>query len=93
MNIGQAVKDIRKSRGIKAKDLAGMSGITPTALSNIEKGISFPTKQTIVNLCQSMGISVAALMVHSVTEDDVPEEKREAFRVLMGPIKEFLCEK
>ena len=90
MNIGQAVKDLRRSKKIKAKYLAERCGISKTALSNIESNRSFPTMPTILGLCDALGVSVAALMVHSLTEEDVPVEKREAFRVLIVPVKEFL---
>lgn len=90
MNLGQAIRDIRKGKGIKAKELASMSGLSKTALTNIEKNRSFPTKPTIDILCQSLGVSVGALMIHCLTEEDVPMEKREAFRVLIEPLKNML---
>lgn len=93
MKLGEAIRDLRKERGIKAKDFAEMCGLSKTALCNIEKDRSFPTKPTLKIICEKLDVSTAVLMVHCITEEDVPEEKREAFRVLIEPIKKFLCEK
>ena len=44
-------------------------------------------------LCASLDIPVSYLMFYSITEEDIPEEKRESFRFLQEPMKKFLMEK
>ena len=90
MNLGQAIRELRKERKIKGKDLCASCGISTTALYNIEHNLTFPTKPTIEALAKALGVSVSIIMLYSITEEDVPEERREAFRYLIGPIKEFL---
>ena len=86
MNIGEAIKEMRTDRKLSQKELAEMSGISPNALCNIEKGYSFPSKDTIKAICFAMDIPVSWLLFSSITEDDVPEEKREVFNALREPM-------
>jgi transcriptional regulator with XRE-family HTH domain len=39
MNVGKAIKEIRKSQGLSQADLSEMTGIMQAALSLIENGI------------------------------------------------------
>ena len=90
MNIGQAVRELRKERGIKSKDFSKKIGLSNGSLIAIEKNRSFPTKSTIKALCDGLGIPVSILMLHSITEDDIPEDNREASWALLKAIKEIL---
>lgn len=92
MNLGQAIRDLRKSKKIKLKDLAESSGISKTALRNIEKDKSFPSKNTIDMICHSLGVDQGVLMFFCISEDSVPEDKREAFNVLVEPLRKMLCQ-
>ena len=88
MNIGQTIKILRKEKKMGQQELAKAAGISDTALYNIEKGRSMPTKQTIQKISAALGHSVAYILISCVTEDDVPPEKREVFRALFGILKE-----
>lgn len=86
MNIGEAIKKMRASRGLSQKELAEKTGMSATALCNIEKGYSFPSKDTIKAICDAMDIPVSWLLFSSITEEDVPKEKREIFKALREPM-------
>ena len=93
MNIGNAIMMLRKEQKISRVKLAERSDLSITALYNIENNLSFPSKETIDRLCASLDIPVSYLMFYSITEEDIPEEKRESFRFLQEPMKKFLMEK
>ena len=84
---------LRKEQKMSRVKLAERSNLSITALYNIENNLSFPSKETIDRLCASLEIPVSYLMFYSITEEDVPEEKRESFRFLQEPMKKFLMEK
>ena len=86
MNIGEAIKKMRASVGLSQKELAERAGISATAVCNIEKGHSFPSKDTIKAICYAMDIPVSWLLFSSITEEDVPEEKRAIFNALREPM-------
>lgn len=93
MDLGNAIKSLRKELKISRKDLAARCRISVTALYNIENNLSFPSKDTIHGICSALGIPVSYLMFYSLTEEDVPEDKREFFKVIVEPVKAFLMGK
>lgn len=93
MDLGNAIKSLRKEMKISRKDLAARSSISITALYNIENNLSFPSKDTINGICSALGVPVSYLMFYSLTEEDVPEDKREFFKVIVEPVKAFLMGK
>ena len=93
MDLGNAIKSLRKEMKISRKDLAARCRISVTALYNIENNLSFPSKDTIHGICSALGIPVSYLMFYSLTEEDVTEEKREFFKVIVEPVKAFLMGK
>ena len=93
MDLGNAIKSLRKEMKISRKELAARSSISVTALYNIENNLSFPSKDTINGICSALGVPVSYLMFYSLTEEDVPEDKREFFKVIVEPVKAFLMGK
>lgn len=90
MDIGNAIKTLRKQRKITQKQLAELSEISTNALCSIETGQSFPSKATITKICSSLNIPESYLLLFSITEDDIPEDKRILYRALCEPLKEEL---
>lgn len=90
MELGKAIKEVRKEKKIKKKDLAKMCGISDTALYNIERGVSFPTKNTIDRICQSLNVPESYLLLCSISKEDVPDGKWLAFQVLHNSLKNLL---
>lgn len=93
MDLGSAIKSLRKELKISRKELAARCRISVTALYNIENNLSFPSKDSIHGICSALGIPVSYLMFYSLTEEDVPEDKREFFKVIVEPVKAFLMGK
>ena len=90
MDIGKAIKELRRVKHITQKELASRCGITPNALCNIEKGNSFPSQSNIQKICEAMCIPSSYLLLFSITEEDVPEDKRIFFHQLCEPLKDGL---
>ena len=82
MNIGNAIKCIRKAKGISQKDLAQKCELSANALCSIENDLSFPSKDSIGRICKALEIPEAYLMFFSVSDEDVPAEKRTVFNAL-----------
>lgn len=86
MDIGSAIKILRKRQGLSQKELAEKSGLSANALCSIERNGAFPTKDTIGKICSALSIPVSALLFSSITEEDVPVGKRVAFQALKEPM-------
>lgn len=92
MDIGTALKMIRKKKGYTQKQLADKCGLSQTAISNLEKGVSFITKTNLHDICKELGVPVAYVLFLSISEEDIPESKRALFDALGGPLKQALLE-
>lgn len=93
MDLGTAIKTIRKQKKLTQKQLASECEISTHALCNIERGETFPSKNTISKLCKALAIPESYLLLFSLTEDDVPEDKKVLFRTLCEPLKQILLDK
>lgn len=92
MEIGSAVKILRKSRGMTQKELADLCDISVNALSQIEINSSFPQKQTIHKICKALDYPVSYLLFFSISEEDIPKDKKVVFDSLNSAIKSVLIE-
>lgn len=92
MNIGNAIKEIRKRKGISQKDLAKKIGMSTNNLCSIEKEKSFPSMENIKKICGALEVTESILLLFSITEDDIPAHKRELFHCLTDTLKNHIIE-
>ena len=90
MDLGTAIKTIRKQKNISQKALAEGCGMSVNALCQIELNNTFPQKSTIKKICTIMDIPPSYLLFFSLSEDDVPPEKRQVFKTLSTAIRDVL---
>lgn len=92
MDIGNAVKMLRQRKNISQKELSSMCGISANALCSIESGNTFPSKSTITKICNALDIPASYLLLFSISENDIPENKRILYKTLCESIKEDLIQ-
>lgn len=92
MHIGTAIKLVRKEKGLGQKDLAEMTGLSVNALSQIETNVSFPHKNTIEKIAQALQVPVSYLLFFSISQEDVPEEKRKIFNSINEALRSILID-
>lgn len=90
MNVGEAIKLLRHRKNIKQKDFCKLVGITQSYLSLIEKGHRTPTLQVLENIAKECQQPLPILFWFMVDESDVPEEKKEAYRILKPTVDEMI---
>lgn len=93
MNVGQAIKTLRQAQGLTQAQLGELCGMSINGISMLETGGRFPQKSTIERLCQAFGIPQSYLMLATIEESDIPEEKRVLYRALVEPLRDELLEK
>lgn len=69
--IGVAVRELRKAKGMSQASLAEVIGRSTDAISQIELGKSLPSLETLLSLAGALGVPAYALL-----PDDVPEEAK-----------------
>lgn len=55
MNIGNTIRTLRLQRGITQEALADRLGVTPSAVGNYERGVSFPKEDVLFRLFGALG--------------------------------------
>jgi transcriptional regulator with XRE-family HTH domain len=92
MNIGSAIKTLRKERGLGQKELAQKCGLSVNALSQIETNSSFPHKSNLDAIARALEVPLSYLIFFSVTDSDVPEDRKEVFNTLNTALKKILSD-
>lgn len=92
MNLGYTIKKKRKDIGLTQSDLAKMCGITQTYLSQIENNAKEPNLSTIKTISEGLDIPLPILFFLSMNDDDVPMEKRDAFKLISPSINSLVHE-
>lgn len=92
MEIGTAIKSLRKQKGMGQKQLAEMCEISVNALSQIETNASFPQKTTIRKVCEAFNIPMAYLLLFSMSDEDVSNERKATFNYLNNALKSVLID-
>ena len=92
MNLGATIKNLRKQRGQTQDEFASLCGITQTYLSQIESNQKEPNLSTLRAISEQMNVPLPIMFFLSMTEDDIPASKREAFGIVNPSVKSLVNE-
>ncbi|MDO5858989.1 helix-turn-helix transcriptional regulator [Myroides odoratimimus] len=92
MNLGKAIRSIRKERKLTQADVASKAGLSITALSQIEKGESQPQKNTLESICSVLGVTKNHIFFMALDVEDISDERKVAFNVLYEPLRKLILE-
>lgn len=92
MNIGETIKSIRKSKGIRQNSFATLCDISQTYLSQIESNQKEPNISTLKVICSNLKISLPILFFLALDENDIPDRKKDAFAIISPTVKTLLSE-
>jgi len=87
MNIGAAIKSIRKKMGITQYELTEKCDLSQTSLSQIETGLKRPSQRTITKVCSVLDIPESIIYIVAMQESDVPASKRGVYDLVYPSIK------
>lgn len=87
MNLGVAIRSVRRQLGITQQDLAERSGISQTSLSQIENSVKRPSNKTIQSICLVLEVPEAVLYILAMQDTDVPSNKKSVYDMLFPSIK------
>jgi transcriptional regulator with XRE-family HTH domain len=91
MNIGNAIRTLRKSQGIKQNELAAMAGITPGYLSMIETNAKQNISGEILEcMAAALNTSPAAIIFNAIEPEDIKPEARAVWQILELSIKNMI---
>jgi transcriptional regulator with XRE-family HTH domain len=87
MNIGLAIKSIRKKLTITQYELAEKCELSQTSLSQIETGVKRPSQRTISKVCNVLDIPESILYIVAMQDTDVPASKKGVYDLVYPSIK------
>lgn len=87
MNLGIAIRSVRRQLGITQQELSEKSGISQTSLSQIENAVKRPSNKTIQKICGVLEIPEAVLYILAMQDTDVPSDKKRVYDMLFPSIK------
>ena len=90
MNIGIVIKGLRKQKGLSQDELGEALGISQTYLSQIESEKKVPAAATVAKVATFFEIPSGVLAWMSIEEKDVPEHKKEAYRLMKPAVDELI---
>lgn len=74
----QELRQVMKTKGVSARQLAGHLGISPSAIYAYLKGKRTPTVQHLLDICSLLEIDVSTLLPHNYKKssqitENIPE--------------------
>jgi transcriptional regulator with XRE-family HTH domain len=90
MKVGAAIKAKRKEQLLRQEELARRVGITQSYLSQLENDRKEPNLSTLRRISEALNIPLPFLMALSLSAEDVPEHKREAFDALYPKMESLI---
>jgi transcriptional regulator with XRE-family HTH domain len=87
MNIGLAIKSIRKKLSITQYELAEKCELSQTSLSQIETGVKRPSQRTITKVCAVLDIPESIIYIVAMQDTDVPPTKKGVYELVYPSIK------
>jgi transcriptional regulator with XRE-family HTH domain len=91
MNIGFAIKMIRKHRGITQAELSDLTSISETSLSKIEKG-TIPTEKNLKKISNALDVPLSVIYILGMEDSDVPRSRKKMYELLFPSIKSLALE-
>ena len=87
MNLGIAIRSVRRQLNITQHELSERSGISQTSLSQIENAVKRPSNKTIKSICGVLDVPEAVLYILAMQDSDVPSSKKNVYDMLFPSIK------
>ncbi len=87
MNLGIAIRSVRRQLGITQQELSEKSGISQTSLSQIENAVKRPSNKSIKSICNVLEVPEAVIYILAMQDSDVPPGKKNVYDMLFPSIK------
>lgn len=92
MNIGQAIRTLRKNDLMNQEEFASSVGITQSYLSLIEKGHKKPSMEVLQQMADILNTPLSVLFWFGVEREDVSEDKQYIYDTLKPSIDKLMNE-
>ncbi|AIK40587.1 DNA-binding protein [Bacillus pseudomycoides] len=84
INIGKKVKELREYKELSMRELAKMAEITPSMLSQIERGLANPSIQTLKLLAKALEVPTFSFLIEDTNTDDLVIRANARKKMIVG---------
>ena len=88
--IGLNILMYRRKLNMTQNELAERCAMSQNALVNIEKNRSQPPMETMKRLQEALGVPQSYILLYSIEDCDIPEDKLKTAKHLLMPLKDYL---
>lgn len=92
INIGKKIMAFRKNKNMTIKELAELADVTPSLLSQIERGIANPSINTLKVIARVLEVPVFTFFVSTASVDDLVVRADDRKKILFPESKNFSYE-
>ena len=92
MNIGEAIRNLRKNKLMNQEEFAASVGITQSYLSLIEKGHKQPSLEVLQQMADILKTPLPVLFWFGIEKEDVSEDRQYVYEVLKPSIDNLINE-
>lgn len=71
INIGEKISLYRKKNGLSIRDLAKLSDVTPSLLSQIERGLANPSVNSLKSIASALNVPLFTFFITDVDKKDL----------------------
>lgn len=90
MNLGTAIRTLRKEKGITQTEMARAVNMSKNAISLIELNTAWPHKTTIEAICKVLNVKIEYLLFLCIVDAEVHKDLKAPFKTLCDAMKVIL---
>ncbi len=83
IDIGKKVERYRKEKGLSSRELAKLADITPSMLSQIERGLANPSIQTLKILANVLGVPTFSFLLEETNTSDLVVRSKQRKNIIV----------
>jgi transcriptional regulator with XRE-family HTH domain/KaiC/GvpD/RAD55 family RecA-like ATPase len=72
VDLGMKIKTLRRKQGLSQKELAGLAGVTPSTISQVESNSIYPSLPALFNLAEVLSVDAGSLLDKGREDGDGP---------------------
>ncbi|MGL5754630.1 MAG: helix-turn-helix domain-containing protein [Paraclostridium sp.] len=92
IDIGEKISHIRKEKNLSIRDLAKIANVTPSLLSQLERGLSNPSLNTIKAISKALDVPLFSFFVDEVDNKELIVKKDNRRKVIFPKNNDIVFE-
>lgn len=92
MDLGSAIKFIRKQQNISQKELVELAEISQTYLSQLENNQKEPNLKVLKQISTALKVPLPIIFFLALEDEDIPQNKRNIYGLISPTLKSMINE-